>query len=109
MSTPDVVVVGGGAIGLSIAWRSRQRGLEVAVVDERFGHGASWAAGGMLAPVAEVHYGEKAVLELNLESSRRYPLFAEELAVASDRDIGYRQSGTLMIAPDGDDFAALTD
>ncbi len=109
MSTPDVVVVGGGAIGLSIAWRSKQRGLEVTVVDERFGHGASWAAGGMLAPVAEVHYGEKAVLELNLESSRRYPLFAEELAVASDRDIGYRQSGTLMIAPDGDDFAALTD
>lgn len=109
MSTPDVVVIGGGAIGLSIAWRSRQRGLEVAVVDERFGHGASWAAAGMLAPVTEVHYGEEAVLELNLESSRRYPRFVEELAAASDKDVGYRQSGTLIVAPDGDDFAALND
>ncbi|MPZ69789.1 MAG: glycine oxidase ThiO [Actinobacteria bacterium] len=105
----DVVIVGGGAIGLSIAWRSKERGLDVAVIDESFGHGASWAAAGMLAPVTEVHYGEEAVLQINLESSRRYPRFAADLTAASGRDVGYRQSGTLIVAPDGDDFAALNE
>lgn len=105
----DVVIVGGGAIGLSIAWRTKERGLDVAVIDERFGHGASWAAAGMLAPITEVHYGEETLLEINLESSRRYPRFAAELAAASGRDVGYRQSGTLIVAPDGDDFAALNE
>ena len=105
----DALIVGGGAIGLSIAWRSKERGLDVAVIDEKFGHGASWAAAGMLAPVTEVHYGEEAVLQINLESSRRYPRFAADLAAASGREVGYRQSGTLIVAPDGDDFAALNE
>lgn len=109
METPDVIVVGGGVIGLSIAWRTRQRGLSVAVVDEHFGRGASWAAAGMLAPITEVHYGEETLLELNLESSRRYPEFAAELIEGSGRDIGYRRSGTLIVAPDSDDFAALSE
>ena len=47
----DAVVVGGGVIGLGIAWRAALAGMTVTVVDEAPGRGASWAAAGMLAPV----------------------------------------------------------
>jgi glycine oxidase len=107
MPDVDVAVVGGGVIGLSTAWRCAQRGLRVAVVDDAPARGASWAAAGMLAPVTEVHYGEEALLRLNLASSARWPAFAAELAEAAGADLGYRESGTLMVARDADDMAIL--
>jgi glycine oxidase len=63
----------------------------------------------MLAPVTEVHYGEEPLLALNLESSRRYPAFVEELEDASGIDTGYRRCGTLMVALDADEARALDD
>nr|BFE76620.1 hypothetical protein GCM10020092_099210 [Actinoplanes digitatis] len=49
MSATEVVVVGGGIIGLSIAWRCAQRGLAVTVHDDGGDGGAWYAAAGMLA------------------------------------------------------------
>jgi glycine oxidase len=109
MTAPDVVVAGGGVIGLSIAWQSAARGLSVLVADPHPGRGASWAAAGMLAPVTEVHYGEERLLQLNLDSHARYPQWTEELNDASGRDCGYAQTGTLVVARDADDNAALND
>jgi glycine oxidase len=108
-AAPDVVVVGGGVVGLGVAWRCALSGLDVRVFDSSGGRGATWAAAGMLAPVTEVHYGEEALLELNLESSRRYPAFVAELEEASGLDTGYRRSGTLMVALDADENRALDD
>jgi glycine oxidase len=105
----DVVVVGGGAIGLAAAWRAAQAGMAVTVVDDAPGQGASWAAAGMLAPVTEVHYGERALLDLNLASAARWPSFAAELEEAGGRPVGYRPGGTLAVARDADDNAALED
>ena len=70
----DVAVVGGGVIGLAAAWRARQRGLESPCSNgrEQFGTGASRAAAGMLAPVAEADLQERDLLLANLES--RAPL-----------------------------------
>jgi glycine oxidase len=102
-----VVVVGGGVIGLVTAWRAAQRGLAVTVADPRPGGGAAQVAAGMLAAVTELHYGEEALLELNLASARRYPEFAAELAEVSGQDIGYRPCGTLAVALDADDRAQL--
>jgi glycine oxidase len=107
MTAPDTVVVGGGVIGASIAWRAAQRGLAIAMVDPHPGRGASWAAAGMLAPVTEVHYGEEDLLALNLESSASYRQFVAELSEASGRDPGYAECGTLTVARDADDNAAL--
>ena len=109
MTAPDTVVVGGGVIGASIAWRAAERGLSVTMVDPNPGRGASWAAAGMLAPVTEVHYGEEALLRLNLESSAAYTQFVAELSEASGRDPGYVRCGTLTVARDADDNAALAD
>jgi glycine oxidase len=83
-----VIVVGGGVIGLSIAWRAAQRGLSVTVIDPNPGSGASHHAAGMLAPVTEVHYGEESLLALDLASARRYPSFVEELEEASRTTVG---------------------
>jgi glycine oxidase len=105
--TADVGVIGGGVIGLACAWKVAQRGANVAVIDEVIGRGASWAAAGMLAPVTEVHHGEETLLQLNLESSRLYPSFVRELEDVSDKPVGYRPCGTLMVARDRDDNEAL--
>lgn len=107
----DVVVVGGGAIGLACAWRAAQRGLRVVVAD-RGGLGAatSRVAAGMLAPVAEAEFGDGAarrVLELGLASAARYPGFVAELADAAGADPGYLRCGTLLVARDRDEAEAL--
>ncbi|MGW5658960.1 glycine oxidase ThiO [Streptomyces sp. NPDC003758] len=103
----DVLVIGGGIIGLVTAWRAAQRGFATAVVDPEPGGGAAQVAAGMLAAVTELHYGEQTLLALNLASARRYPDFAAELAEATGRDLGYRRCGTLAVALDADDRAEL--
>lgn len=105
--TCDVLVVGGGIIGLVTAWRAAQRGLSVAVADPEPGGGAAQVAAGMLAAVTELHHGEQTLLGLNLESARRYPDFAAELSEATGQDLGYRACGTLAVALDADDRAHL--
>ncbi|MEU2743071.1 glycine oxidase ThiO [Streptomyces sp. NPDC007095] len=105
--TSDVLVIGGGIIGLVTAWRAAQRGFTVAVVDPEPGGGAARVAAGMLAAVTELHYGEQTLLGLNLASARRYPDFAAELTEASGQDLGYRRCGTLAVAMDADDRAHL--
>src|ERR1700691_5362401 len=96
----DAVVVGGGAIGLTSAWRMAGRGMRVAVVDPAPGRGASWVAAGMLAPVTEVHYTEERLVALTMASARRWPTFATELEADAGCEIGYRACGTLVV--DGD-------
>jgi glycine oxidase len=105
----DVAVLGGGVIGLSIAWILAREGVSVALVDPAAGKGASWAAAGMLAPVTEVHPGEEELLKLNLAAAARYPEFVAAVEEASGTDVGYRRAGTVIVARDSDDNAALED
>ncbi|MFJ3159408.1 glycine oxidase ThiO [Streptomyces kanasensis] len=104
---PDVLVIGGGIIGLVTAWRAAQRGLRTAVADPRPGGGAAQVAAGMLAAVTELHYGEETLLGLNLASAGRYPDFVAELEAASGLEVGFRTCGTLAVALDADDRAHL--
>jgi glycine oxidase len=104
----DVAVVGGGAIGLAVAWRAAQRALRVVLLERgEPGGGTSHMAAGMIAPVAEAQPIEQPLLRLNLASARVYPAFIEELTDASGRDPGYRQTGTLLAARDRDEAEAL--
>ncbi|MFD9428283.1 MULTISPECIES: glycine oxidase ThiO [unclassified Streptomyces] len=103
----DVLVIGGGIIGLVTAWRAAQRGLRTTVADPEPGGGAARVAAGMLAAVTELHYGEQLLLGLNVASAARYPEFAAELSAASGQDIGFRACGTLAVALDSDDRAHL--
>ncbi|ELS52637.1 glycine oxidase ThiO [Streptomyces viridochromogenes] len=105
--TSDVLVIGGGIIGLVTAWRAAGRGFTTTVVDPEPGGGAAQVAAGMLAAVTELHYGEQTLLGLNLASARRYPDFAAELTEVTGHDLGYRRCGTLAVALDADDRAHL--
>lgn len=105
----DVVVIGGGVIGLAIAWRASQRGLRTLVLERGEAGGASTrVAAGMLAPIAEMAPGEEPLLELGLVSAQAYPDFITELSRASGRDdVGYLGCGTMLVARDRDEAEAL--
>jgi glycine oxidase len=104
----DVVVVGGGVIGLSCAWRLAQRGADVTVVERgEPGCGATRVAAGMLAPVGELTFGEPELLDLTLAAARLYPEFVAELEKASGERTGYEQLGALHVAVDRDEAAQL--
>jgi glycine oxidase len=107
----DVAIVGGGIIGLAVAWRARLRGMSVVVLERGVigGECASGVAAGMLAPVSEVEFGEagRRVLDLGLRSARMWPGFAAELEEAADVEVGLRQTGTLLLARDEDEAREL--
>ena len=105
--TTDVVVVGAGLIGLATAWRLAADGIQVTVCDPTPGAQTSAVAAGMLAPVTEVEYGEDDLLALNLASVAAWPAFAEELQAVTGVPAGLHQTGTLSVAYDVDDAAAL--
>ncbi len=104
----DVVVVGGGVIGLSCAWRLAQAGARVAVLERgEPGGGATRVAAGMLAPVGELTFGEPELLELNLAAARLYPEFVSQLEEATGESTGYERLGALHVALDRDEAAQL--
>jgi glycine oxidase len=106
--TADVVVIGGGLIGSSIAWRLRQAGLDVAVVIGERSAAASQVAAGMLAPITETTFTEPKLMKLNLASLSRYPHFVGEVESASGLPAGLRRTPNLSVAYDADDAARLT-
>jgi glycine oxidase len=104
----DAIFVGGGAIGLSCAWRAARRGARVAVLERAEPPaGATRVAAGMLAPVGELAFGEPELLEMTLASAMLYPQFVAELEAASGESAGYARQGALHIALDRDEAAEL--
>ncbi|MCE4223894.1 glycine oxidase ThiO [Methylobacterium sp. C25] len=104
----DVAVVGGGLIGLSIAWRLARAGRSVTVLErDSIGSGASLAATGMLAPAAEHEPGSDLLLPLALDSLRRWPGFRDELQADAGIGIDYREGGTLVLAIGRDEVERL--
>jgi glycine oxidase len=96
----NVVVVGGGVIGLSVAWRLA-REHDVTLVDPTPARGASWFAGGMLAPVTEAWPGEEDLLELGGASLASWPAFAADLGIE------LHTGGTIVAGVDAADAAQL--
>jgi glycine oxidase len=107
MGESRVAVIGGGVIGLSCAWRLADDGVDVTLVDPLPASGASWVAGGMLAPVTEAWPGEERLLELGSRSLLRWPEFAARLSAAAGLDAGLHTGGTIVAAMDSADRAEL--
>jgi glycine oxidase ThiO len=92
----DVLIIGGGIIGLATAIALSQKGAKVTVVERDLcGRGATWAAAGMLAPEAERLEGD--LLEFGIRSREMYPQWIANLMRLSGQDCGYWCCG--MIAP----------
>lgn len=103
----DVLVVGGGVIGLACGFRLAEAGVIVAVVDAGGTAGASWAAAGMLAPVSEAGFEEQDLIRLNVAAVAEFRELAQELDQRPGEPVGLRTEGTLAVAFNGDDKAAL--
>src|SRR5438105_2454298 len=95
----DVLIIGGGIIGLNIARNLHQRGVRKITILERsgIGHEASHAAAGMLAPQAETDKIDPFFHFCN-ESNQLYPQFAGEILAETGIDIELERSGTLYLA-----------
>jgi glycine oxidase len=106
--SPTIAVIGGGVIGLGVAWRLAQRGAAVTVFDKAAaGSGASHAAAGMLAICAEAEPGEEDLVALGRASQSLWPAFAAELQDATGLSVDLRGEGTLVVALNPDDQARL--
>lgn len=80
-----VLIIGGGLIGSSIAWRLAQKGARVTIADAgNLGGEASPAGAGMLAPRSE------SGCDLGLESLGLYPSFVEQLTAETGVDVDFR-------------------
>ncbi|MGA7398666.1 MAG: glycine oxidase ThiO [Candidatus Sulfotelmatobacter sp.] len=100
MKSWDVIVIGGGIIGLSLALELRKKGASVLVVERgEPGREASYAAGGMLAD--SVIETPAALQPLASASARMYPEFVHELEVESGVFIDLRDQGAIVFPSPG--------
>jgi glycine oxidase len=102
VNTYDVVIVGGGIIGGSIAFELARRNLRVIVLDrQELMHEASWAAAGMLSPAPDCPAAIPLV-PLARASLGLYPGFIDAVEESSEISTGYRTGGALDILFHGD-------
>jgi glycine oxidase len=96
--TADVVIVGGGVIGLTIARALRQRGVRGVTLFERgqLGAEASWAAGGILGPQIEANHIDD-LFQLACASRDLYSEFASALRTETTVDVDLDTTGTLYL------------
>jgi len=103
----EVIIVGGGVIGLASAYALACLGVRPIVLERgRPGREASWAGAGLVAPLAE-RPGPHALVQLRAWSSQIYPEWSQRLRDETGVDIGYRRSGGVDVAVDEADEQAL--
>lgn len=103
----DAVVVEGGVIGCAVARELALRGLDVAVVERDLpATHASWAAAGMLSPLAEADRADP-FLDVLRQSRARFTALATALHGETGLDVAYRDGGTLLVALREEDEPAL--
>jgi thiazole synthase len=93
-ATRDILIVGGGVMGLAIAIELKRHGAKVTVISKDFAQAAGNAAAGMLAPMAEKLTSE-AMLELCLRSRWLYPEWTQKLEELTGVETGYLPCGIL--------------
>lgn len=96
----DVIIIGAGVIGLSLAWRLRKSGLRVLLIDRTEpGREASYAAAGMIA-VCDPH-NDPAMQPLAEMSAALYPEFVHELEDESGLQVDLRDAGVITFLDPG--------
>jgi glycine oxidase len=105
--SPDVIVVGAGAIGTSIAYQLAKGGASVTVFDRgQVGGGATGASAGMIQ-INPDRTTPAALSTLELESARLFPALAAELRERTGMDVGYRPSPLLHLALQAEEESPL--
>lgn len=105
--TPDVLVVGGGVIGCSIAFYLSKGGVRVTLVERgRVGGEASWATAGIVSPPHAPTTAPECVA-LERRSFDAYPALVAELQEATGQNVEWTRSGQLTVALDGEQASSL--
>jgi glycine oxidase len=103
----DVIVVGGGLMGCSVAYRLAKDGARVTILERSIpGAEASSAAAGILGPSVE-SFDDAFALQLGRRSRELHAELAEELEEYFAIDVGFRRCGVLKIALDEGELDAL--
>lgn len=103
----DCLIIGGGVVGLSLAYELASHGLKTRVVDRATpGREASWAGAGLLPPTNRATATD-AYEELAGLSSELHPLWAERLREETGIDNGFRRTGSIHVARTAEDAALL--
>ena len=104
---PDCLILGGGVIGLSIAYELSGHGLDCQVLERgQVGRESSWAGAGIL-PAANLDTAIDPIDKLRGLSHRLHPQWAMELKDQSGIDTGYRQCGGIYLARGAGEAASL--
>ena len=104
----DFCIVGAGIAGLTLARELGGEGRKVVVLDRASpGHGATWAAAGMLAPLVEARLEERPLMEFGRQALEAYRQYLDDIAEETGIDCGYRDDGVLIVAVDRDHLALL--
>jgi len=104
----EILIVGGGVIGLSLGWRLRQAGARVSIVERGVcGRSAGWASAGFIQAAPDVTAAAPGLLPFTLASHRAWPEFAREIEAASGVSLGYGKRGILVVSLDEADDAVL--
>ena len=90
----EVMVLGGGLMGLAIAHQLARRGRSVQVISRRRSEAAGFVAAGMLAPHAEGLSGN--LLALGQRSLELVPSWLQQVEADSDLDCGHRPCGIVV-------------
>jgi glycine oxidase len=102
----DILIIGGGVIGLSTAYFLAREGLRVEVVDKgAFGKEASWAGAGILPPGNPQH-ARHPMDQLRAHSAAMFPQLSAQLRERTGIDNGYLRSGGMEFLRSGDHASA---
>ncbi len=104
----DTVVIGGGILGWSAAYRLVRGGAKVAVIDDRRDGRATAAGAGIVSPGTSVHSPDGAA-SLTKAAVKYYPTLVSHLAEDGETETGFASPGTLFVFTDDDEYARLPD
>ncbi len=107
LTTSDCLIIGGGVIGLSVAYEMAKRGTQVQLLDQgTVGRGASWAGAGILPP-SPIRGALDPLDQLRGLSHQLHPFWAQELRELTGIDTGFKQCGGIYLARSSAEAATL--
>ena len=105
--TPHATIVGGGVIGLCLAWELAQRGYQVSVIErDQLGRGTSWAGAGILPPANRLTATDP-IEQLRGLSHELYPEWSRQLESLTGIDPELRRCGGLYLADTDGERASM--
>ena len=104
----DIIIIGGGIIGLSIAGEMAEKGKKVIVLEKnKIGMEASWAAAGTLEPIWDAEDDGDDLLQIKIKSEAMWYDFAQKIQGETNIDVEYNSSGGILLAMNNEEMHQL--